>query len=333
MPTNTPVALPPSASGACAGVLQRLPRDLQQQALLGVHAERLARRDAEEPRVEADRCSTGSRPSGWRSGPARRGRGRRRRRCPSGPSGPRGWRPVPRATGPSRPPDVSASPGKRQPMPTMAIGSRRAPRAPRRASTGARARAGPAAAATSASRRSRNSLIAGLAPIFSESSRATSSSESSSTGREHVGARAAGAFLLGARAPVAAPARPGTSRDTKATRAFTVGWSKSRVAGSVLPSGPRPGRCAAPPPSASRDPARCSGRSGSIACASGRGPGPSPRSSRTWVRSSAARGWAGRRAARNVGAGSAAARPGPSRRRRGPARASRRTGRRRRPAG
>ena len=40
------------AIGVDAGVLQRLPRDLEQQALLRIHALRFARRDAEEVRVE-----------------------------------------------------------------------------------------------------------------------------------------------------------------------------------------------------------------------------------------------------------------------------------------
>ena len=53
MPTNTPVAEPASRSGRQPGVLQRLPRDLEQQPLLRVHGQRLARRDAEERRVEA----------------------------------------------------------------------------------------------------------------------------------------------------------------------------------------------------------------------------------------------------------------------------------------
>ena len=41
-----------SASGRMPGTLQRLPRHLQHQPLLRVHRHRLARRDAEEPRVE-----------------------------------------------------------------------------------------------------------------------------------------------------------------------------------------------------------------------------------------------------------------------------------------
>ena len=52
MPTKTPVAVPASRSGAMPGVLQRLPRHLEQQPLLRVHARRLARRDAEEARLE-----------------------------------------------------------------------------------------------------------------------------------------------------------------------------------------------------------------------------------------------------------------------------------------
>ena len=64
MPTKTPVRLPASRSGAMAGVLQRLPGDLEQQPLLRVHALGLARRDAEERRVEVVRRRRGSRP--WR---------------------------------------------------------------------------------------------------------------------------------------------------------------------------------------------------------------------------------------------------------------------------
>ena len=47
--------------GAMAGVLERLPGDLEQQPLLRVHRRRLARRDAEELRIERDRPATGTR--------------------------------------------------------------------------------------------------------------------------------------------------------------------------------------------------------------------------------------------------------------------------------
>ena len=53
MPTNTPVATARQPIGREAGVLQRFPADFQQQALLRIHRRRLARRDAEELRVEA----------------------------------------------------------------------------------------------------------------------------------------------------------------------------------------------------------------------------------------------------------------------------------------
>ena len=53
MPTKTPVRVPASASGGMAGVLERLPGDLEQQPLLRIHVRRLARRDAEERGVEA----------------------------------------------------------------------------------------------------------------------------------------------------------------------------------------------------------------------------------------------------------------------------------------
>jgi hypothetical protein len=48
MPTNTPV----SVIGGAARVLERLPRDLEEQPLLRIHAPRFARRDLEKLRVE-----------------------------------------------------------------------------------------------------------------------------------------------------------------------------------------------------------------------------------------------------------------------------------------
>ena len=38
MPTKTPVRVPASRAGAMPGVLERLPRHLEQQALLRIHA-------------------------------------------------------------------------------------------------------------------------------------------------------------------------------------------------------------------------------------------------------------------------------------------------------
>ena len=105
--------------------LERLPGHLEQQPLLRVHARRLARRDAEELGVEpidvveeaaASACDIfpGALPD--------RDRSRRRR-----PSDRRGTSPI--ASTPSRSSSQNASgssapPGKRQPIPTMAIGSR-----------------------------------------------------------------------------------------------------------------------------------------------------------------------------------------------------------------
>ncbi len=51
---NTPVCDAGQPIGALAGVLQRLPADLQEQPLLRVHALGFARGDAEELRIEAD---------------------------------------------------------------------------------------------------------------------------------------------------------------------------------------------------------------------------------------------------------------------------------------
>ena len=53
MPTKTAVRVPSSRCGEMRGVLERLPGHLEQQALLRVHALRLARRDSEEMRIEA----------------------------------------------------------------------------------------------------------------------------------------------------------------------------------------------------------------------------------------------------------------------------------------
>ena len=63
-PTNTPVRLPRSVARVDAGALERLPGGLQQQPLLRVHGQRLARRDAEERGVEVGRRRRGSRPRG-----------------------------------------------------------------------------------------------------------------------------------------------------------------------------------------------------------------------------------------------------------------------------
>ena len=51
-PTNTPVRLPCSVGRVDAGPFERLPGGLQQQPLLRVHRQGLARRDPEERRVE-----------------------------------------------------------------------------------------------------------------------------------------------------------------------------------------------------------------------------------------------------------------------------------------
>ena len=74
-PTKTPVRLPSSAGGVDAGVFQRLPGGLEQQALLRVHALGLARRDAEESRVEVVRRRSRKPPRRliMRPGVARRG--------------------------------------------------------------------------------------------------------------------------------------------------------------------------------------------------------------------------------------------------------------------
>ena len=105
--------------------LQRLPGGLQQQPLLGIHRQRLARADAEEGGVElagvvqepalAGVARAGALGVGVVErvevpaavgGEARRSRRRRRRAAPR----------APRAS--------ATPPGKRQPMPTIAIGSR-----------------------------------------------------------------------------------------------------------------------------------------------------------------------------------------------------------------
>ena len=86
-PTNTPVGVPASRSGAQPGVLQRLPGHLQQQALLRVHGLRPRAGRCRRRRRRSRPRGRGSRPCGWRCGPARRGRGRSRRRRPSGPAG------------------------------------------------------------------------------------------------------------------------------------------------------------------------------------------------------------------------------------------------------
>ena len=75
-----PLAELASRSAATSGVLQRLPRDLQQQPLLRVHAERFARRDAEEARRRSRRRRPGIRRTAPTSVPARRDR---RRTTPS----------------------------------------------------------------------------------------------------------------------------------------------------------------------------------------------------------------------------------------------------------
>ena len=85
MPTKTPVALPARSAGAMRRVLQRLPRHLQQQPLLRIHAVGFARRDAEEVRRRTDRPRPGSRRGACTSCRARRDRGRSTRRRPSGP--------------------------------------------------------------------------------------------------------------------------------------------------------------------------------------------------------------------------------------------------------
>ncbi len=52
IPTNTPADVPASRSRGSAGVLQRLPRRFEEQALLGVEAVGLAGGDAEELGVQ-----------------------------------------------------------------------------------------------------------------------------------------------------------------------------------------------------------------------------------------------------------------------------------------
>ena len=58
-----------------AGILDRLPRDLQQQTLLRVHRERLARADAKEVRVERARVVQEAGPSRVLEVPRGRGSG------------------------------------------------------------------------------------------------------------------------------------------------------------------------------------------------------------------------------------------------------------------
>ena len=77
MPTNTPVAAAGQRRPGRCRVLERLPGDLEQQAVLRVHGGRLARRDAEEARRRSRRRRRGSR------------RGDRRRRVALRASGPR----------------------------------------------------------------------------------------------------------------------------------------------------------------------------------------------------------------------------------------------------
>ena len=52
MPMNTPVCVPARRSAHLSSVFQCFPRHLQQEALLGIHARRFTRRDAEEMRIE-----------------------------------------------------------------------------------------------------------------------------------------------------------------------------------------------------------------------------------------------------------------------------------------
>ena len=113
---------------ADAGALQRLPRRLQQQPLLRVHGERLARADPEELRVERAGVRSGNRRGGCRTCPRARVRVVERVRRPS--RGRRGTRRC-RLTGRQQVPQLFRAcvtpPGKRQPAPTIAIGSRDLP--------------------------------------------------------------------------------------------------------------------------------------------------------------------------------------------------------------
>ena len=123
VPANTPVWLPRSGGGIDPGPLQRLPGHLQQQPLLRVHRQRLARADPEEPRVELPRlmhkpalrvywCQAGPDP----------GRTAHRRPSP-GPLGKSDIASVPDRTSSHSSSGLRTPPGNRQPIPTTATGS------------------------------------------------------------------------------------------------------------------------------------------------------------------------------------------------------------------
>ena len=125
-PRRTPRSgLPRSDSGSMPRVLERLPRRLQQQPLLRVHRQRLARADPEEARVEVARRRARSRPRARTRCPGDPGRGRRGAPGPS-----RGRRGTPTIASPPRRHQLPqlrrglrTPPGNRQPIPTIAIGS------------------------------------------------------------------------------------------------------------------------------------------------------------------------------------------------------------------
>ena len=82
-PAKTPVALPRSAPGSIPASSSASQAAFQQQPLLGVHRQRLARGDAEEVGVEVGRPRRGSRRSWRRLAGRGRGRGHRGARGPS----------------------------------------------------------------------------------------------------------------------------------------------------------------------------------------------------------------------------------------------------------
>ena len=213
----------PAATPADPRPLQRLPRRLEQQPLLRVDRQRLARADPEEPRRRTRPRRAGSRPRARTSCPARRGPGRTAPRRPSRdrPGTPRSRR---RRSAAARhsPSGVSAPPGYRQPIATIAIGSSWRARAQceraRHASCGSRRTSSPCRRSSqrAAASDDRTASVAGRRSPVAAASRLRSSTAISESRPSSCSGRSGS--TLPAEAPNTVAAVPRTSSSSSRSR-------------------------------------------------------------------------------------------------------------------
>ena len=267
MPTNTPVRLPASRSGACPACSSASQATSSSSRCCG---SMLRASRGEMPKncgSKRSTCVEEAAAARVRSCPARRGRGRSSASTSQRSAGTsRDRRRRRRAAAARSASGSSAPPGKRQPMPMTAIGSRGARSGARRAracisSSARKARfSGDSAASVGVLGRRRHRSA--LEPLQEQRLDVSSSLSASTSAARQRGRRGAGRPAPAARRRVAG-GRLASSRSRRRGDRVDRRVVEHQRRRQRLPS-PRPGRagCAAAPPSANRSPGPSGGRAG-----------------------------------------------------------------------